>query len=80
MDFRVKVQRRGKKDSISGYACRKFCGGILVLAARDGSGSKTEAEEVRNNDAERVSMMESFPECQYCRTGKTRQSGVIAMS
>ena len=70
MDFRVKVQRRGKRDSISGYVRRQFCGGILVLAERDGSGPKTEAEEVRDNDAERVSMMKSFPECQYCSTGK----------
>ncbi|MCL4462079.1 MAG: hypothetical protein M1297_10310 [Nitrospirae bacterium] len=72
VDFRVKVQRRGKKDSISGYACRQFLGGILVLEEQDGPGWKTVAEEVRENDTKRAGMMESFQECQHCRTGKNK--------
>ncbi len=80
VDFCVKVQRRGKKDSIPGFARRQFWGGILVLVEHDGPGGKAEAEEVRKNDTKRASMMESFPERQNWRTGKTTQSDVIAMS
>lgn len=71
VDFCVKVQRRGKKDSIPGFARRQFGGGILVLVEHDGPGGKAEAEEVRKNDTKRASMMESFPECRDWRTGES---------